>query len=443
MTQNPNETPLPIGEADEAQAMERADLPEGWTVVLLESIAEPKLGKTPARNEPRYWENGSIPWVAIADLKNKPLRETKEKVSAEAFDEVFRQRLSPKGTLLLSFKLTIGKVAILDVDAAHNEAIASIMINSEDCSKQYLFYYLQALNYDAFLGDYVKGKTLNKQKLKLLPIVLPPLEEQRAIASVLDAVQGAREATEKVIASARELKRSTMDHLFTYGPVPVSEADQVPTKDTEFGTLPGHWDRSNLKEISYVQTGVAKGRDLNSEPTVEVPYLRVANVQDGYLDLKEMKRITIRERELDRYGLQNGDVLLTEGGDFDKLGRGFIWRDQLPGCVHQNHVFAVRTDRQELLPDYLAYCAQSRYGKSYFLQVAHQTTNLASINSTKLKAFPVPLPTLEEQQQIIEALGTVDEKIAAEEARRNALEALFGSLLKELMTGRTRVGGLS
>ena len=127
-----------------------------------------------------------------------------------------------------------------------------------------------------------------------------------------------------------------------------------------------------LENCAVVQTGAAKGRKFGGAEVVQVPYLRVANVQDGYLDLAEMKTISIRRSELDRYRLQQGDVLMTEGGDFDKLGRGFVWRGQLKLCVHQNHVFAVRTDRNRLLPDFFTYEAQSDYGRGLFSEGGSQ-----------------------------------------------------------------------
>ena len=176
---------------------------------------------------------------------------------------------------------------------------------------------------------------------------------------------------------------------------------------------------------------------------VDVPYLRVANVQDGHLDLSEMKQIHIRRSEVERYRLQTGDVVLTEGGDFDKLGRGFIWRGELDLCVHQNHVFAVRPDRKRLLPEFFAYLAQSAYGKAYFLKVAHKTTNLACINSTKLKAFPVLIPpTLDEQREIVEILDAIDRKISLYQRKRALLEDLFKALLHKLMTGEIQVADL-
>ena len=169
-----------------------------------------------------------------------------------------------------------------------------------------------------------------------------------------------------------------------------------------------------------MQTGVAKGRSLNGAEVISVPYLRVANVQDGYLDLTEIKNIEIRRSELPRFSLRVGDVVLTEGGDFDKLGRGFIWNGEIAGCVHQNHIFAARANRSMILPEFLAYLTQSPYGKAYFLSVAHKTTNLACINTTKLKAFPALVPPLQDQQQIVHALTAVDRKIAVEGQRRTA-----------------------
>jgi type I restriction enzyme S subunit len=283
---------------------------------------------------------------------------------------------------------------------------------------------------------------INRTQLESTSMPLPPYPEQRAIAHVLRAVQRAKEATEKVSAATRQLKASLMRYLFTYGPVPVDDADRVPLRDTDFGKVPNAWRISPLDESSEVQTGVTKGRRLNGADVVSVPYLRVANVQDGYLDLAEMKNIDIRRSEVARYSLQLGDVVLTEGGDFDKLGRGFIWNGEVPGCVHQNHIFAVRAKRSEILPGFLAYLTQSPYGKAYFLSVAHKTTNLACINTTKLKAFPALSPSIQEQQVIVDALCAVDGKIAVEEAKRRAIDSLFKTLLHHLMTGKLRVRDL-
>jgi len=126
--------------------------------------------------------------------------------------------------------------------------------------------------------------------------------------------------------------------------------------------IPDGWYRTGLSNIACIQTGIAKGGKPPVVP-IEVPYLRVANVQDGYLDLAEVKTIHIERDQLDRYLLQDGDVILTEGGDFDKLGRGTVWRGELSNCIHQNHVFAVRFNQQQVLPEFFAAQAASPYGR--------------------------------------------------------------------------------
>lgn len=175
------------------------------------------------------------------------------------------------------------------------------------------------------------------------------------------------------------------------------------------------WSTVPLGEVAAVQTGVAKGKTPKNG-SVSLPYLRVANVQDGFLDLSEIKEIEISPAEASRYQLRAGDVLFTEGGDFDKLGRGTVWRGQINPCLHQNHLFAVRPNEQALLPEFLAYVAASPIGRRYFISCSKQSTNLASINSTQLKQFPVPLPPLPEQRRIAAILGTWD--AAIEKAER-------------------------
>jgi type I restriction enzyme S subunit len=266
---------------------------------------------------------------------------------------------------------------------------------------------------------------------------VPPFDsdEQTQIARVLWEVHDAMATNEATLEVGVNLKRAGMRTLFTRG---LRGAAQ---KETEFGLVPQTWTERPLDDYATVQTGAAKGRKFADAETVDVPYLRVANVQDGHLDLTEMKEIRIRKSEVERYRLQTGDVVLTEGGDFDKLGRGFIWQGELDLCVHQNHIFAVRPDRKRLLPEFFAYLAQSAYGKAYFLKVAHKTTNLACINSTKLKAFPALVPpTLDEQREIVTILDAIDRKIDLHKRKRVVLDKLFKSLLHKLVTGEIRVG---
>jgi len=291
------------------------------------------------------------------------------------------------------------------------------------------FYYFALLALEIPSRGYNRHFTiLNERSLPL-----PPLSEQKKIAHILSTVQRAIEAQERIIQTTTELKRALMHKLFTEG------LRNEPQKQTEIGPVPESWEVVPLSECAVVQTGIAKGRKVNAKEAVEVPYLRVANVQDGYLELSEMKTITIRKNEQQRFALQDGDVVLTEGGDFDKLGRGFIWHGQIANCVHQNHVFAVRPDRTRISSEFFAYQSQSPYGKSYFLSVAHKTTNLACINTTKLKAFPVLLPPQDQQKDIVEACSSIDGKIRNATNKKAQLDDLFRTLLHELMTAKTRV----
>ncbi|KZC15440.1 hypothetical protein RHOFW510R12_04865 [Rhodanobacter sp. FW510-R12] len=173
----------------------------------------------------------------------------------------------------------------------------------------------------------------------------------------------------------------------------------------------------------------------------------MANVQDGHLNLAKVKTIWVERDQIDRYRLKRGDVLMTEGGDFDKLGRGDVWREQIPLCLHQNHVFVVRPDQNRLDSGFLAAMAASEYGRNYFLSCAKRSTNLASINATQLKAFPVLLPCLEEQRGIAAALATWDAAIATtERLLANSLEqkqGLLGRLLIHDRQANTKQRGWS
>lgn len=176
--------------------------------------------------------------------------------------------------------------------------------------------------------------------------------------------------------------------------------------------LPKGWKRLPLHDVAEVRTGLAKGKSGLRDP-VELPYLRVANVQDGHLALGDIKTIAVERDQIDRYSLRYGDLLMTEGGDFDKLGRGDVWEGQIEPCLHQNHVFAVRPQLDRIDPFFLAALTASHHGRTYFLGCAKRSTNLASINSSQLKSFPVLAPSLPEQRRIASVLTTWDEAIAA------------------------------
>lgn len=269
---------------------------------------------------------------------------------------------------------------------------------------------------------------------------LPPLDEQRAIAAFLDRETARIDALiatkRRFIALLQEKHAALISRAVTRGLDP-----DAPLKQSGIvwvGPIPAQWAVQPLKRVAEVRTGVAKGRKIEHDEAVTVPYLRVANVQDGYLDLDDVAEIEIGAHELDRYALQAGDVLMNEGGDNDKLGRGHVWRDEVSPCIHQNHVFAVRPEA--VRSGWLALVTSSDYAKHYFLSFAKQSTNLASISSSNLKNLPVILPPDDEQATILQflerALGRMGRLQAHSESAIECLTEHRVSLIASAVTGR-------
>jgi type I restriction enzyme, S subunit len=193
-------------------------------------------------------------------------------------------------------------------------------------------------------------------------------------------------------------------------------------------TNPKGWPVRVLDELADIASGVTKGKKYDGVRTVSVPYMRVANVQDGHLVLDDVTDITVSEEEARRYLLQSGDVLLTEGGRPGQLGRGAVWRGDVPGCIH------ARTNHH-VLPEYLSALIASQRGKRYFLRAAKQTTGIASINMTQLKSFPALVPPRQLQHRYLEMLERGHRAQKRQRAAGDALEQLFGSLVQRAFRG--------
>ncbi len=260
-------------------------------------------------------------------------------------------------------------------------------------------------------------KRIGLTTLKGLTIYAPPLPEQKKIAEILSGID---RAIAKLIYKSQKL-----------------DALQASLTEEFVQELQGKMDLAELQEYAEVRTGVAKNAKSEGDMT-EMPYMRVANVQDGYLDLSEIKTISIDRGRIQRYLLQAGDVLINEGGDLDKVGRGVIWRGVIKECLHQNHVFAVRCS-ERLTPEFLSLLLKSAYSKNYFLGCAKQTTNLASINSTQLKQFPIPVPDLRSQEQFISHITSVKELNSAITNEISGLEATKKAVAQDLLSGHKRV----
>jgi type I restriction enzyme S subunit len=209
---------------------------------------------------------------------------------------------------------------------------------------------------------------------------------------------------------------------------------------SELSELPEGWVWASLEAVADVTGGITKDKKKDSLPGMrEVPYLRVANVQRGFLDLSEMKTIKASPEDIQELALLRGDVLFTEGGDRDKLGRGWVWSEELPECIHQNHIFRARLSSSGIQPSLVSHHGNT-FGRQWFTKAGKQTTNLASINLGILKRFPVPLPPPAEQEQIValveERLSQIDSAEKTIDAELIRSKRLRQSILKRAFEGR-------
>jgi type I restriction enzyme S subunit len=275
--------------------------------------------------------------------------------------------------------------------------------------------------------------------------IVPSTIEQHAIAAFLDRETTKIDALvakeERLIELLQEKRAALITRAVTKGLDP-----NVPMKDSGvewLGEIPAYWETKPLKALSQLQTGLTLGKKYDGRGLTTRPYLRVANVQDGYLDLSDIAEIELPEADATRYELRAGDVLMTEGGDFDKLGRGYVWEGQVAECLHQNHIFAVRPRGDLLMPRYLVLVMSSSYGRAYFTATSKQSTNLASTNSTKLRNFPMLVPTVAEQCAITTFTDLqatrIDALIAKVRAAIETLSELRTSLISAAVTGKIDV----
>ncbi|WP_434589758.1 restriction endonuclease subunit S [Streptomyces sp. A5-4] len=255
---------------------------------------------------------------------------------------------------------------------------------------------------------------LGGERFAAVEFPLLALAEQQRIVEVIDAVSAQERAIESSIAKLQSVRQGMLEVSFSGGV----------------------WPRVPLESVAHVGGGLALGGTTAGMGALEVPYLRVANVQDGHISTRDMKTVWVTLAESERFLLKRGDVLLTEGGDLDKLGRGGVWDGRIDPCLHQNHVFRVRCETGKIEPDFLALYLTSLEGRGYFMRVAKQTTNLASISSSQVKSMPVPCPLLTEQRWIIEALQSCDTQIGQERAELSKLRKLKQGVVDDLLAER-------
>lgn len=329
-----------------------------------------------------------------------------------------------QGDILFARTGSVGKSFVIP-DTPENSVFASYLIrvklDHDVVLPKYLGYFFRTQEYWRQISETAVGGIqlgVNATKLSELRVPLPPLPEQQRIAALLDRADRLRRTRRY----AQELSDSFLQAVFVemFGDLNANN------KNLEF---------ARLEDVSEIASGVTKGQKFNGKKTVVVPYLRVANVQDGYLDLSEIKNIESLATEAEELKLQYGDVLMTEGGDFDKLGRGAIWHGQIENCIHQNHIFRVRVNPNCVLPDFFAKFLLMPFAKNYFLKCSKQTSNLATINMTQLKELLVPVPSFPLQQKFARVVQQFERLRAQQREAERQAEHLFQTLLERAFRG--------
>jgi len=329
-------------------------------------------------------------------------------------------------SIIIGRKGSIGEVALSNISCWPIDTTYYIDEVSEYIDLSWLFWALKFTN----LPELNKGSTipgLNRDDVYDLSVACPPLADQHEIVTHLEAqmaeAQRLRMAAERQIEAAQALQPAFLKSVF----------DDLANQN---------WSKVALGELGDIVSGITLGRKLaNAIKTRSVPYLRVANVKDGFFDLSEVYEINATEPEIERYRLQYGDLLLTEGGDRDKLGRGTFWESQISDCIHQNHIFRVRFNQNQVLSQFASYQMESSYGKAYFLAHSKQTTGIATINQEVLSGFPFILPSVEEQTRIVNQLkpklAQTQEIRKAARHQIKAITALPDAILQETFGGFT------
>ncbi|WUR16051.1 restriction endonuclease subunit S [[Empedobacter] haloabium] len=387
------------------------------------------IGRTPSRNEPDYWGKGHR-WVSIRDLSSKIVTETKEQITDFAVKDA-RCKIVKKGTLLFSFKLTIGKMAFAGCDLFTNEAIAAFTIKNEsELNSEFLYYALQSATYGGS-NQAAMGKTLNSKSLAEIEIPLPSIEDQIRIAHLLGKVEGLIAQRRQHLQQLDELLKSVFLEMF--GPSSTGYAD---------------WPLVEIKDLAAehkgaMRTGPFGSNLLHSEFSTDgdVAVLGIDNAVKNRFEWDERRFITNEKyKELETYRIFPGDVIVTIMGT---IGRSAVVPDDVPLAINTKHLAAITLNRELANPLFVSYSIHSSpfilsQFKSKNRGAIMSGLNLGLIKETKLKRPPIAL-----QNKFAEAHMRVDGLRALYQQSIADLETLYGALSQQAFKGELDLSRVS
>lgn len=388
----------------------------------LSSLAEVRSGGGAPQDSSAFSETGH-PFVragSLANLLNGSTEDELEKIEPSTAEK-YRLKLLPAGTVLFAksgMSATKGLIYCLKNPAYVVNHLAAL-IPHDGRDSQFLVRALEQFSPTSLIKD-PAYPSIRLGDIRDFEIIAPEnISERTRISAILDQADTLRHLRQTSIARLNELEWSIFYKMF---------GDVVSNSK-------GWDDQIYLGEIAEIVSGITKGRKVNGKPTRDIPYLAVVNVQDRELRLNPLKTIEATEEEIRRYRLQRNDLLLTEGGDPDKLGRGTLWNDEIHECIHQNHVFRVRLTDERIEPVFLNWLVGSNRGKQYFFKSAKQTTGIASINITQLRGLPLIAPPLKIQQDFALRISGIDEFKRKQITSYESLDSLFRSLQQRAFRG--------
>ena len=422
--------------------MSNAKLPPGWSRKPLGKLAKIVSGGTPARNKPKFWENGTIPWATPTDITanhSRIITETKEYIT-EAGLRNSSAKLLPVGAVLMTSRATLGESKVAGVEMCTNQGFKSL-VPTEQVDNWFLYYQMQ-LN----KGRYARfgiGSTfleVNKKDTEAFPIDVPPLPEQRKIARILSTVDEAIEHTEELIAKYQAIKQGLMHDLLTRG---VDESGRLrPPRErapelykwTKLGWVPKEWEVVLTKDVFDMRLGkmLNKASKTGKE---SFPYLANRNVQWDYVDLSELDTMDFTFEERKKYRLKPDDLLICEGGE---VGRTALWRGEMKNCFFQKAIHRLRTKDGKVLPRFMLRYMRFAHDTGRLTYFTSQTS-IAHLTGEKLAILPAPAPKQNEQEQIIQVFDSIDDQIMFERQQLEKLVTIKAGLMQDLLTGHVRV----
>ncbi|MFZ4859567.1 MAG: restriction endonuclease subunit S [Desulfuromonadaceae bacterium] len=414
---------------------------EGWKAGKLGGLCSIEIGGTPSRSNPDYWDSAKETtnrWVSIRDLNKRVVSDTAEHITNFGARHS-NVKLQKTGTVLLSFKLSIGRVAFAGCDLYTNEAIAGLC--SEELDSEFLFYGLQQWDLLQNVDQAIKGATLNKEKLKQIEFQYPVSREvQTHIASILSTLDRAIEQTEAIIAKQQRIKAGLMQDLLTKGidehGVIRSEATHQ-FKDSQLGRIPVEWEIEPLGKVAILVTSGSRGwaRFYSTEGAV---FLRIGNLTREHINFRfdDVMYVNVPESsEGKRTAVQEGDLLISITAD---LGIIAVVPEGFPEAYVNQHIALVRLNKDEVYPRFIGHLLNSGVGQTQ-IEKLNESGAKAGLNLPTIENLKIFRPTYSEQQKIVDILDGVDSQITIDKKRVDKLRRQKAGLMHDLLTGTVRV----